>query len=574
MLVEKYKVIHLRKMEYNFSILIIIIMMLHYSMPSSAVLSSCIYQHSSYAYYHHHRYSHNHHYYYHHVPLYSFISKRRRLHKQTLLLSSSSTYNIGSDRSNPVHGSNNNKINTYTADKNVKKSFTYNNNNKINNNNNFVVNYRSQKTYTGWNDEDIRANMLLLQVDKLNNDLENFTKNLKTFASGTDDKVDLSSVILPIISDWNYQDQLTPDKISDWLWSLGKLGFKCFNPKHKLICMDLIHRFCMTTSLTSRQVTTSFGGFQKMGMKWSSMNPEDKHNFIDIISSTCSSLNSRELPNLFYSLCKLGVRWEDMSTNLQDGLIDSFMKHSSELKSQQGSMSIYSLGLLGLKIDDIVDSSIIDTIYAVSSSVLSDSHGNENNKFFSQQCSNVIYGLAKLGVQSITCPIDAKIQNTLLEMMTYMNDQEVANTVYSLGIMGTKWNQLSLETRRIIEESSISKLSRMIPQGLSNTVYGLGIMECSWVDMSDTFKFAIQDAIHANFNARVLLPSKNSQAVANVIYALGLLGAVWDEYPISVRKSLTEGLILGGPYFNSQEVSNVYYGYVYYNYCYCYCYYY
>jgi hypothetical protein len=140
-------------------------------MPSSAVLSSCIYQHSSYAYYHHHRYSHNHHYYYHHLPLYSFISKRRRLHKQTLLLSSSSTYNIGSDRSNPVHGSNNNKINTYTADKNVKKSFTYNNNNKINNNNNFVVNYRSQKTYTGWNDEDIRANMLLLQVDKLNNDL-------------------------------------------------------------------------------------------------------------------------------------------------------------------------------------------------------------------------------------------------------------------------------------------------------------------------------------------------------------------------------------------------------------------
>ena len=50
------------------------------------------------------------------------------------------------------------------------------------------------------------------------------------------------------------------------------------------------------------------------------------------------------------------------------------------------------------------------------------------------------------------------------------------------------------------------------------------------------------------------------QAVANVIYSLGVSGAVWDEFPLQMQHTLQQGLQAIGTELNSQEISNIVYG--------------
>jgi hypothetical protein len=61
--------------------------------------------------------------------------------------------------------------------------------------------------------------------------------------------------------------------------------------------------------------------------------------------------------------------------------------------------------------------------------------------------SNAIYGLAKQGGNYYQIPhnLQEKIAQALLHAMSFMNEQEVSNTIYSHGVMGVRWADLSSE---------------------------------------------------------------------------------------------------------------------------------
>ena len=62
-----------------------------------------------------------------------------------------------------------------------------------------------------------------------------------------------------------------------------------------------------------------------------------------------------------------------------------------------------------------------------------------------QQCSNVIYGIGKIKytMDDLSPILKDALLNTLSNIKS-MNEQEVANTIYSLGLLKVKWKDRSL----------------------------------------------------------------------------------------------------------------------------------
>jgi hypothetical protein len=161
------------------------------------------------------------------------------------------------------------------------------------------------------------------------------------------------------------------------------------------------------------------------------MTDDNRSDIIDAVAKVASTLNDREVGNLLHSLSKMGAPWSIFPKPMQNNLLESFIRVSKLLVSQQGSMAIYSLGLLGVNLDNVTPA-VRDHIFVVALSVLEESKVHVHPSV-TQQVSNVIYGLAKMGVKYKSLPIYvvSGIEDGILNTMDSMNEQEVSNTIYS-----------------------------------------------------------------------------------------------------------------------------------------------
>lgn len=149
------------------------------------------------------------------------------------------------------------------------------------------------------------------------------------------------------------------------------------------------------------------------------------------VGQVASGLNDREVGNLLHSLSKLAVPWSALPVTAQNDLLQSFIRVSKLLVSQQGSMAVYSLGLMGVTLDN-VNPAVRDHIFVVAMSVLEESKVHVVRSI-TQQVSNVIYGLAKMGARYKSLPpnVSIGIQDGIMNTMASMNEQEISNTIYS-----------------------------------------------------------------------------------------------------------------------------------------------
>lgn len=172
-------------------------------------------------------------------------------------------------------------------------------------------------------------------------------------------------------------------------------------------------------------------GFSKLRFRWNYLSEENRDDIVEAVGKVASTLNDREVGNLLHSLSKLGAPWSAFSKPVQNNLLESFIRVSKLLVSQQGSMAVYSLGLLGLSLDNVTPA-VRDHIFVVALSVLEESKVHVHQSV-TQQVSNVIYGLAKMGVRYKNLPpyVVTGIEEGVLNTMDSMNEQEVSNTIYS-----------------------------------------------------------------------------------------------------------------------------------------------
>ena len=229
-----------------------------------------------------------------------------------------------------------------------------------------------------------------------------------------------------------------------------------------------------------------------MGLKWGYLSEETRDDIKTAIAVVALKLNDREIGNILHSMTKLQVPWKEFSPQVQNHLLESFIRHSIDQKmiSHQGSMAIYSLGLLGIKIDAVTPAAR-DNIFSTSINVLEEGF-HAATKQITQQSSNVIYGLMKMGTSWSTLPsyVKESIETSVMSIGDHMNEQEVANTIYSLGVMEAPFSGLPSEMKEILERTATKSFPRMIPQGVSNTIYGMGMMKISYTSMSREYQDA------------------------------------------------------------------------------------
>ena len=202
------------------------------------------------------------------------------------------------------------------------------NNNKYNSKTNNSANKNSANKY-----KNRLANASLVpfdakRLDKLwknrrDDDVDSFTKNMKTLAY-QHDGINIADTIQEILEDWEELDMniLDPAIITDWMWSLGRLGFSLGISAQKSTVFKLLHIFSKTDNLTPRQVTTCFGGLSKLQMKWQYLGVDIKKDIMSAIGSVCTDLYDREIGNLLHSLSKMNVFWEVIPIAIQNGLLE------------------------------------------------------------------------------------------------------------------------------------------------------------------------------------------------------------------------------------------------------------
>jgi hypothetical protein len=154
-----------------------------------------------------------------------------------------------------------------------------------------------------------------------------------------------------------------------------------------------------------------------------------------------------------------------------------------------------------------------------------------------------------------------------------MNNQEIANTVYSHGLMGVRWAELPPDYTALLQSSIAQHAGNMIDQGLSNTVYGLGLMGTPWGELTQELQDSLLSKVVDCFSTKLNPHSTQTQAqrgqaarnggpqaYANVVYSLGEMGADWDSFPAALRLALEDGMEQWGPELKTQEISNAIYG--------------
>ena len=439
-------------------------------------------------------------------------------------------------------------------------------------------------------------------------DMTSFLSTLKTFAFMQSSKTEKNpgnvfpfrgkagSDILNLIS--KKMDMFDANAVTEILWSISKMGYRLSTPQEREVISALMTRLCSFQTSgeewTPRQVTTSIGGLAKLGFKWPFVSEQNKQDIVGMVAATALTLNDREVSNLLHSISKMTIPWDAFPPAVQDNLLESFVRESPQLVSQQGSMSIYSLGLIGVDIES-VSPIVYDGIYKVALSVLGEDTKNALNgktptikRYACQQLNNVIYGLAKMGVQYKSMPpiVIKAFDKTVLETLPLLNEQEVSNVVYSKGLMGCKWADFNNDIRNALRDTIISVAPNMITQGVSTTLYGMALMGAPWEEMGsqynetilgtlvNVFGYQKKDALNAlptsprfedtqqsgKYRNSRLGTAGGPQALSNIIYSLGVSGAEWSKFPEVFVEAITDGLEQWGHDLHSQEMSNLIYG--------------
>lgn len=295
-------------------------------------------------------------------------------------------------------------------------------------------------------------------------DARKFVKSLKSLAMEQNNAHCVPKLV-PMLDAIVIKD-LDGSLTADLIWSLGRLNFAVTQSEQKPLLMNLMGRFCELDDLTSREVTTSLVGFSKLRFRWSYLSTEMQEDIVLAVGGVSDTLNDREVGNLLHSFSKLGVPWTAFPRSHQNGLLEAVVRVSKRLVSQQGSMAIYSLGLMGVVLDDVTPA-VRDHIFVISLAVLEESKVHVDQSV-TQQVSNVIYGLAKMGAKYKQLPMHVVtgVKEGIIHAMGSMNEQEVANSIYSLGIMGTSWSELPLESRDVLCRTIVERFPQMIPQGM------------------------------------------------------------------------------------------------------------
>lgn len=137
--------------------------------------------------------------------------------------------------------------------------------------------------------------------------------------------------------------------------------------------------------------------------------------------------------------------------------------------------------------------------------------------------------------QQLSRPTEQGIYNAIAAVAHKLRPQEIANTIYALGLLDFMWSDVRTNNNSAANAlyKAISTLHKDTStnrhQHIANVVYGLGNMLTMWADLSaDKFQLLVQN----------LRDNRNPQNVSLTLLGLSNMMVSWDDFNTDTRTAL------------------------------------
>eukprot|EP00981_Chlorochromonas_danica_P007454 scaffold1754_cov180-Ochromonas_danica.AAC.10 len=267
-----------------------------------------------------------------------------------------------------------------------------------------------------------------------NGDMERFITWLKALAARTKTDITLANALLPWLEEMT--DQLSYKTIANWIWSLGRLGLSTRDTRHNKLILHALIKLNDAQGLSGRDLTTAFIGLRLAQVTQDDLFPSIHSSLAEKVNAVVDEFNVREISNILYALPKIGFPATFLSSSSWSTLWKKLQLDIDEVEPQEATMTIYSLGLLGVSVDQLEELEQEVVFKMVLKAMVP-----EGSRQACQQNANVYLGLAKMGIRYVSIPsnVRERMEECLLKSNHFMNEQEVANVMYSFGVMNAPW---------------------------------------------------------------------------------------------------------------------------------------
>jgi len=339
-------------------------------------------------------------------------------------------------------------------------------------------------------------------------------------------------------------------QLSSSLWALGKIGFlwdELSFDMQRTINQGITST---STSMSPMCVANTIHGLSNLRVHWEAMPSSVRACLIDAMQSSINHMKEQEASNTISGLGRLGVSWNSLHLTLRTSLGDAFADSLPVLGPKGLAMSVHGLGRMAANISSLPSSFRENIMVAIC---------NISSVINAQEVANILYGLGKIGSRfadssTSTLPADRRYvtqcaKTQLLKALTRvapkMGAQGISNSLWGLMLMHAQWRNLAYTQRQVILQTLSRELCHMDEQQVGNTVYSLGALGLTWKELKigeaakgegkleDDLVFALQEK----------LPHMTPSGVVMTLMGLGNLQAHWKTLPISFRTQLTDALV-------------------------------
>ncbi len=306
-------------------------------------------------------------------------------------------------------------------------------------------------------------------------------------------------------------------------------------------------------------VTTLLRVFAKMRLRLDTdLTSAAKHRLLLIVGETASELSSSELATCLHGLASMDVSLRSLSDSFQRAIWMAIGTQAEGMDGVSLSTIIWSLSKMGMRwtiVPAQARNGLLDRIAALERSQLS---------LFS--VANILLGLGRMGALWMRLPsrFTQRIQihfPSASDSPEALSEHTVSSICYSLGLLEAPNRALQLQARQGLLHAVEAALPFFSSQGYSNSLHGLAKMGVQCSELSAELVQAMYLAgVQGQHGA--CLRELNTQALANVLWAMGTMGFSLHKDQQGFATMAVEALCKQLPLMTDQGVSNSLIGFI------------
>jgi hypothetical protein len=168
--------------------------------------------------------------------------------------------------------------------------------------------------------------------------------------------------------------------------------------------------------------------------------------------------------------------------------------------------------------------------------------------------SDTFYALGLLGAKwnKMSLPLKTSIATALSKHISKINAFSLSSTLWAFAKMGLKWNELPIELQRSIPTRLLNQNKDMSPQQSSKSLWALGTMGVSFRSLPEGFLDLLIDNVNKIKRSKMGFAVPASQTLTGV----AKMGVSWSDASVRMKSSLWEQVMRVSQSTNDKGIAN------------------